>query len=317
MVDGRRAASHDGRGGVSPVAYTPRNITSPTLRDASSPQELVRYLGTLYAALSEANRYIANLAASGSADSSPPALTIPEIRAALEAGGSYPLSIEQLGGRARDPQTAGVFAGKALPAPQPYPPNAEFILIVSATEYRRYYRSADINPRWIELVIPLAANAAKIDAANHFIAGQIVDIGAAAGLSFSAANGSGLRYAATSELITLSTVGTTTDSAANLLPSTSRIVWVLGYVVQAITGGGVTTVKIGDATTADRFFTTTSLTLGSGFTGADQWQGSVATDAKGPVQYGAAKVRLTANATPTAGQVRIVVIAEVATSPTS
>src|SRR5438309_1367668 len=53
------------------------------------------------------------------------------------------------------------------------------------------------------------------------------------------------------ELLTLSTSGTTTDTAANLLPANSVITAVTGYVQTTITTA--TDWKLGDATISGRF----------------------------------------------------------------
>lgn len=105
------------------------------------------------------------------------------------------------------------------------------------------------------------------------------------------------------EEITLATGATTTDSTANLLPA--------GAIIEAVTYRVTTTIttaasySIGDATTVARFVSgSTGLVAGSTGTGLIQNNPTVA-DAAGPVQETAAKIRITTNANPGAGKIRI------------
>ncbi len=111
------------------------------------------------------------------------------------------------------------------------------------------------------------------------------------------------------EEITLSTSGTTTDSAANLLPATSRILAV-GYVVtQTITTAA--NFQVGVSGTANRFVTTTTgITAGSSGVGLNHIGSAEA-------QAPAAKIRITTNATPGAGKIRVQVHALVFTPPSA
>lgn len=107
------------------------------------------------------------------------------------------------------------------------------------------------------------------------------------------------------EAMTLSLVGATTDSTANLLPANAHIEAVAWRITTGVTGAGVTSLTIGDATDADRFASGVTLALGDSGVGrlaADQ------TGTAGPIQTTAAKLRITAvGATPTAGAVRVIV----------
>lgn len=133
-----------------------------------------------------------------------------------------------------------------------------------------------------------------------------------------ASNGGTMTRQAYSELLTLSTSGTTTDTSANLLPAGAIILAVATRVTTEISGGGVTAFSVGDSTTAARFSASAGgLTANSTRVGLQHQQGSVATDAAGPVQTAAAKVRITTDATPTAGVVRITVWALVFVAPTN
>jgi hypothetical protein len=119
-----------------------------------------------------------------------------------------------------------------------------------------------------------------------------------------------------SELLTLSTSGTTTDTAGNLLPANSIIEAVVARVTTSITTA--TTWQLGDATTNNRF-TAANSTMTSGTTdiGLRHYQGSISTDAAGPVQTAAAKVRVTTTGTPGAGVIRITVFYRQFVAPTS
>ena len=118
-----------------------------------------------------------------------------------------------------------------------------------------------------------------------------------------------------SEEITLSTGGTTTDSAANLLPANSLIEAVVARVTETITTA--TDWKLGDASQAARFLAASSnLTAGDTEVGLAHRQPSVA-DASGPVQSAAASLRVTTTGTPGAGKIRITVFYSQFIPPTS
>lgn len=120
-----------------------------------------------------------------------------------------------------------------------------------------------------------------------------------------------------SELLVLSTVAATTDTIANLLPANSIIEAVTARITAAIVTA--TDWALGDATTANRF-TAANATKATGTTtiGLRHYQGSIATDATGPVQTAAAPVRVTTTgALPTAGTVRITVYYRTFTAPTT
>lgn len=111
-----------------------------------------------------------------------------------------------------------------------------------------------------------------------------------------------------SETITLSTAGTTTDSAEYLLPANSIILAVTSTITTALAGSGVSGYTVGEATTAARFASVTATAAGSVSTGAVALKGSISTDATGPTQASAAKVRITATGgTPTSGAIRVTV----------
>jgi hypothetical protein len=118
------------------------------------------------------------------------------------------------------------------------------------------------------------------------------------------------------ESITLSTSGSTTDSVANLLPANSIIEAVVARVTTAITTA--TDWKLGDGTTAARF-TSANATMTAGATdiGLNHQKGGVSTDATGPVQAAAAKLRITTTGTPGAGVIRVTVFYRQFVAPTS
>ncbi len=127
------------------------------------------------------------------------------------------------------------------------------------------------------------------------------------------ANGGYTEHGVNQELLTLSTVGATTDTVGTLLPANAYIEAVTAYVTTTITTA--TNWELGDATTAARFCTAqTNLTAGStvvGLAHIDQ------TGAAGPKQTSAAKVRVTTTGTPGAGAIRIVVFYRLYVPPTS
>lgn len=123
---------------------------------------------------------------------------------------------------------------------------------------------------------------------------------------FTGLNGEQCVRGCSTELITLSTSAATTDSVGNLLPTNAIIDAVVTRVTTAIATAASFTV--GDDTTAARFAaSSTGITAGSTQVGLAAMQGGVSTNAAGPVQTTAATVRITCNATPSAGVVRVTV----------
>jgi parallel beta-helix repeat protein len=132
----------------------------------------------------------------------------------------------------------------------------------------------------------------------------------------SAANGAQWISGSATELLTLSTSGTTTDTTANLLPANSIIESVTTDVTTTITTA--VSFSVGDPTTAARFSASAGgMTATSTRVGIDHWSGAVSTLATGPSQAAAAKVRITTNANPGAGVVRITVFYRQFVAPTS
>ena len=105
------------------------------------------------------------------------------------------------------------------------------------------------------------------------------------------------------ELITLSTSGTTTDSSGNMLPVNSIILAVGCRVITTITTA--TDWSVGDPTTAARFSSANAtLVAGTSSVGLNHMKGSVTTEAAGPTQTANAKLRITTTGTPGAGAIR-------------
>lgn len=111
-------------------------------------------------------------------------------------------------------------------------------------------------------------------------------------------------YGNVQEAVTLGTGAPTTDTVATLLPSGAAIDGVTVRVTTTVTGGTISSLSIGDATTAGRFCTGVALVAGTTATcllHLDQ------TGAAGPIQAAAAAVRITAvgGGNPSAGAVRV------------
>lgn len=120
---------------------------------------------------------------------------------------------------------------------------------------------------------------------------------------------------ATEDLV-LDTGNNFTDTSANLLPANAIIEAVTARVLTTITTA--TTWRLGDPTTDNRFTADDStLTAGETRVGINQWNGSVTTDAAGPTQPTAAKVRVKLDANPGAGEIRITVFYRQFVAPTS
>lgn len=171
------------------------------------------------------------------------------------------------------------------------------------------------------VVIGQGASAVAVTAAGT--AGQVLTSnGASADPTFQTlgtiqtANGAQWIWSNISELLVLSTSGTTTNTTANLLPANAIIEAVVARVTTTI--ATATSWQLGDPTTAGRF-TNANSTLAAGTTdiGLKHMQGSITTDAAGPVQTTANKVRVTTVGTPSAGAIRITVFYRQFVAPTS
>lgn len=149
--------------------------------------------------------------------------------------------------------------------------------------------------------------------ANRLV--RFVNPGCTTDTGLTTTNGASFLPYADSELITLSTVGLTTDSTANLLHANSIIDAVVCHQVVAITTS--TAWGISDTVTANRFSAATVIATAD-IVGLAHMFGVVSTTAAGPTQAAAAKLRITATvANPGAGQVRCTVFGRQATVPAS
>lgn len=136
------------------------------------------------------------------------------------------------------------------------------------------------------------------------------------GVTLLGGNGSAWQNLVITELLTLSTGAATTDTTANLLPANSIIEAVVWRVTTTITTA--VSYSLGDATSTARFVSAnTGVAANSTGTGLLHWEGNVATAALGPVQNAAAKLRVTCNATPGAGVMRLTVFYRTFVAPTS
>lgn len=140
----------------------------------------------------------------------------------------------------------------------------------------------------------------RIAAAGATLAGLM------APLSIKTATGEVITIGCGVEELTLSVAGVTTDTAANLLPANAIIGPTLVTVVTTITTA--VNFTLGDATVAGRFnAASTNISTGTKTVGLVHWAGGIAADNAGPTQASAAKVRVTCNAIPAAGVLRIAV----------
>lgn len=136
------------------------------------------------------------------------------------------------------------------------------------------------------------------------------------GVVLQAPNNSQWTRGYTIEEITLNTGGTTTDSAADLLPANSIIEAVVARVT--VTIATATDWKLGDSAQAARFTAAqTGLTAGTTVVGLNHADPTVATANLGPVQSAAAKLRITTTGTPSAGKIRVIVFYRTFVPPTS
>ena len=120
------------------------------------------------------------------------------------------------------------------------------------------------------------------------------------------------------EEITLSTAGLTTDSVSDLLVGNGINIGVVARVVQTISGGGVASVQLGDATTANRFAVLTPLTEGIITYGTRHWDTAINAALTGPRQTNVAKLRATAvGGIPTQGKIFVVVFHMTMSAPTT
>lgn len=119
-----------------------------------------------------------------------------------------------------------------------------------------------------------------------------------------------------SEEITLDVGAVFTDSVADMLPANSIIEAVVARITETITTAA--NWSLGDSAQVARFLaSTTDLVLDTTKVGLAHANPTVATADLGPVQTAAAKLRITLNANPGAGKLRITVFYRQFVAPTS
>lgn len=152
-----------------------------------------------------------------------------------------------------------------------------------------------------------ADNLIITDAGAISIRGSITATGAAVTSGLTTPNAAQDIDGFTTELITLSTSTTVTDSTTNLLPANCLIQAVTARIQTAITGS--TDWKLGDPTSVGRFTNAnTSLTTSISTVGLNHWNPAVATTAAlSPIQTTATTVRITTTGNATAGKIRVTV----------
>lgn len=131
------------------------------------------------------------------------------------------------------------------------------------------------------------------------------------------ANGATWTQGQSSELLTLSTSGLTTDTTGLLLPAGAIIEAVVCRVTTTITT--TTNWAVGDSVQSARFSSpNATLTAGTTSIGLNQADPTVSSSNLGPVQNSAAKVRITCTGSnPGAGAIRITVFYRQFVAPTS
>lgn len=318
----------------------------PSQRDLGNPQGLFEYLSQM---AREQNRLEEMLARSGGKSEPAKLPTMDDIRRALEADGTHPLSIEGLYGQGLSPQPAAVKVVTSLPDARDY--IAGTIVVLDSTPDTLHYRTDTNPPTWA--TISLAAAGHGLLSASHTdtLSGTVVRGDLVVGNSTPAwarlakgtayqhlrmnsgatdpawsgevavpgANGSLMLFTHATELLTLSNAVAFTDSTITI-PAGLVVMGVVGYITQTISGGGVTQFTVGDSVVPARWHAgVATLTAGSTFTGLNHWRGSVAADNAGPIHTGGAPlaVRITCDAVPTQGQVRLVVFVAMMSAPTS
>jgi hypothetical protein len=261
---------------------------------------------------SQAIRELADEISKSAITPAPRSYSLEDIRRALQTGGQTPLTVTGLFGKLADAQIAGLVVAASLPDPKQY--NEGTLLVVSGTPDVFYYLKLDTsaNHNW-QSISTAPTNMVTTNTVQTIGPGATKTVSDMwtflAGAAFDVTRGGSLQINRSTELITLSTIGATTDSSANLLPAFSLILGVYIIIDTAVTGP-TASLSIGDAVTPARFFTGFApLTALTSSVGLEQWDGSEVTLAGGPTQYVAAKVRITAvGGNPTAGKVQITTV---------
>lgn len=176
-----------------------------------------------------------------------------------------------------------------------------------------FWTTATDASRSAAYAVQLVDNAAAL-AEKWRIAGNGANTGVNETLTGS--NGATMVTGTISENLTLNTASTTTDTTMDL-PANSIILAVTTRVTTTITTAVSFSVGDNSPNTARFSASAGGMTAGSTRVGLDHMQGGVATNANGPVQTATAKVRITTNANPGAGAIRITIHFATFTAPTS
>lgn len=170
----------------------------------------------------------------------------------------------------------------------------------------QYSEGAGITSKWWIISQEPEMLATSANTANRIVKRNSSGVFNISGVELEAGNSAKWIKGFTNEEITLNTGSTTTDSTADLLPANSIIEAVVAVIDVTITTA--TTITIGDPTTATRFISSfPGMGAGNQRVGLNHQKGSVTTDAAGPTQTSAAKVRITTDVNPGAGKIRVVV----------
>jgi Lower baseplate protein N-terminal domain len=280
-------------------------VTQPvTLNALRDPQQLLTLISSMQRDADAAARRLTALEAAARR----PTLTDDDlrfIRRALQTGSPFALNITQLLGIAAQSQRgfAVVAASLAsLPSPALYEVGT-LGLVDDGSSVSIYYTKEGAPRSWFGPVsladVVTLSTAQSVTGAKTFSTDILLgNLGAGVHPRIAL----GFTY----EEMTLSTSGTTTDSSANLIKAGALMLPIVYSVSVTISGGGVTKFRGGDATTSARFWSDdANITAGNGGNGVNHLKGSVATDAAGPTNAADAKLRITCDATPSAGKVQV------------
>lgn len=270
-------------------------------------------------------------------------LDLATIRAALQASGSHPLNLVGLQGTSLAEQNPNFPRVTTLPDPQSTIYTAVILLGTGGAQDQLHVLNKDNTTyQWTQInvtpsnfwttnsVQTIAAGAAKtladlltLNAGLLITAGNAEMRSTANVQSTLMLGGSAAQHGAKVEFVwkdqELTLAGSVTkDTTSTHLPRFSLILAVLTLITETISGGGVTTYSVGDSATAARFRNAdANLGVGTGAWCSNHWKGSVATEAAGPTQTSDGEVRITLDAAPTAGKIRVVTLSLVSTVPTS
>lgn len=295
-----------------------------TVDDAKKPELLVRLLRTIVDKLTSLGDRLEVLARK---------VKIPsmlQIREALQSTGESPLNVTGLRGVLIDPQPASALRYDAAPTGLVLQSlkDTQLVLVQNGSAYDLYHVLGG-NPNTLSKLIGGAGGGNMMttdtdqtmvstvnktwEGTQYFQAAVALSVGEG-----SSTFGAGIQIRHYSEELSLAGV-TTKDSNVNAISDNSFILGTAYRITETISGGGVTQWSAGDNATAARFKSAeTTLTAGNTFVGLNHLQGSIATDATGPVNIGSSRaLRITLNNAPTQGKIRIYTSTMTVIAPTS